>query len=143
MDKFSWQELGTANSSTSVEEQAYAKTTPDYPSKGVRNWNRSQSCTFGLETPIAVTNTNREVRKHQLSASIVEGAEGSLLPGLLGLQTLEKYKAIFDCGKQQMHFVGDGEVELKLPSGSFSIPLYKAPSGHLTMITDDFEALSA
>ena len=98
--------------------------------------NGSQSCTYG-------PNIDGEVRKHQFSASIVEVDEGSLLPGLLGLQTLEKYKAMLDCGKQQLHFVGDGEVELKLPPGSISIPLHKAPSGHLTMIIDDYKALSA
>ena len=41
-----------------------------------------------------------------------------------------------------LHLVGQGEVQLMLPPDSVSIPLHKAPSGHLVMIIDDFEGVT-
>ena len=38
-----------------------------------------------------------------------------------------------------LHLVGRGEVQLQLPPGSISIPLKKAPSGHLVMVIDDYD----
>ena len=34
-------------------------------------------------------------------------------------------------------------MEIKLPPGSVSIPLHKAPSGHLVMIIDEYEKIAA
>ena len=34
-------------------------------------------------------------------------------------------------------------MEIKLPSGSVTVPLEKLPSGHLAMVIDDYERLQA
>jgi hypothetical protein len=103
--------------------------------------NGSQSCNFKLACPIAVPHTDDTTHLHKISTPIVEGT-GSDLPGLLGLRSLEADKAILDTGKRLLHFPGPGEVEIKLPPGSVSIPLEKAPSGHLVIPIDDFESIS-
>ena len=45
--------------------------------------------------------------------------------------------------ERQLHFVSEGDVEIKLPSGSVTVPLEKLPSGHLAMVIDDYERLQA
>ena len=61
-----------------------------------------------------------------LAPQIVEGA-GRNLPGLLGLRTLERERAILDCGQKMLLLIGEGDTKLELPPGSTSIPLHKAP----------------
>jgi hypothetical protein len=94
-----------------------------------------------MTCPIALTTEDGNARLHQITAPIVEGS-GADLPGLLGLRSLEHERAILDCGSLTLHLVGQGEVQLVLPPGSMSIPLQKAPSGHLVMVIDDFEKVS-
>ena len=65
--------------------------------------------------------------------------DGSGLPGLLGLRTLEHERAILDTGNHELIFPGPGRVKIELPPGSTRIPLHKAPSGHLVMVVDDYE----
>ena len=77
---------------------------------------------------------------HDLVTPIVEGT-GEELPGLLGLRTLEQNRAILDVGSRQLIFPGPGKVEYKLPPGSITIPLEKAPSGHLCMVVDAYKAV--
>ena len=74
-----------------------------------------------------------------LNAPIVSG-KGSDLPGLLGLQSLEASRAVLDVGGRKLHLLGPGELQMTVPPGTRSIPLTKAPSGHLVMIIDDYEA---
>ena len=76
-----------------------------------------------------MTDEHGETRMHSIDAPIVDGA-GKDLPGLLGLMTLEKERAILDCGSQMLHLLGTGEAKIELPPGSTSIPLKIAPSGH-------------
>ena len=102
----------------------------------------SQQCQWQMNCPIAITNEAGEAKLHKLTAPIVEGRGGEDLPGLLGLRSLEHERAILDCGNRMLHLVGQGEVQLTLPPGSVSIPLKKAPSGHLVMVVDDFEGVT-
>ena len=78
--------------------------------------NGTQSCKFGIHSPIAVEHTDDQVHQHTVEATIVEGLGGRQLPGLLGLRSLERHRCILDCGERQLHFVSDGDVEIKLPS---------------------------
>jgi len=100
----------------------------------------SQQCSWQLTCPIAVRDEAGSARLHKITAPIVQGT-GEHLPGLLGLRSLEHERAILDCGKRMLHLVGPGEATLSLPPGSVSIPLQKAPSGHLVMVVDDFETV--
>ena len=100
--------------------------------------NGSQRCEWEISCPIAVPSDEGTSRIHKITAPIVQGT-GADLPGLLGLRSLEHERALLDCGNRVLHLVGKGEVQIQLPPGSTSIPLQKAPSGHLVMVVDDFE----
>ena len=63
------------------------------------------------------------------------------MPGLLGLKSLESLNAILDTGRRMLHFPGPDSQPLRLPEGTLSIPLEKAPSGHLCMVVGDFHKL--
>ena len=92
--------------------------------------NGSQACNFKLHCPIAIPHSDGTAHLHKNSSPIVEGT-GSDLPGVLGLRSVETDRAILDTGSRMLHFPGPGDVKLILPPGSVSIPLEKAPSGHL------------
>ena len=79
---------------------------------------------------------------HQITSPVVEGT-GEALPGLLGLKTLEEKRAILDMGTRELHMLGHGEVRFELPPGSLTIPLEKAPSGHLCMPVDSYDKVPA
>ena len=98
----------------------------------------SQQCNYKLQCPIGVPHNDGKSHIHKISTPIVEGS-GADLPGLLGLRSLETDKAILDTGTRMLHFPGPGPVEIVLPPGSISVPLEKAPSGHLVMVVDDYE----
>jgi hypothetical protein len=100
----------------------------------------TQDCNWKLELPIAVQQDNG-THLHQLSSPIVEG-DGEDLPGLLGLDSIERNRGILDTGdKKRLIFPGPGKVQIILPPGSIEIPLEKAPSGHLVMVIDAYEKL--
>ena len=90
--------------------------------------------------PVAVPTSGNGATLHHLSAPIVEGT-GETLPGLLGLRTLENLRAILDVDRRMMHLPGPGDVQIILPPGSRSIPLEKAPSGHLVMPIDHYDQI--
>ena len=102
----------------------------------------SQVCKYKLETVIAVPHDDHESQRHKISTPIVEGS-GANLPGLLGLRSLETDRAVLDTGNRTLIFPGPGDIKFELPPGSITIPLEKAPSGHLVMVIDDFEKLTA
>ena len=104
--------------------------------------NGSQRCNFKMSCPIAVPNADGSASLHTMTVPIVEGT-GEDLPGLLGLRTLEQQSAILDVGGRQLIFPGLGGVKFDLPPGSVSVPLEKAPSGHLVMTVDAYHLLQA
>ena len=104
--------------------------------------NGTQSCHYKLKTPVALTTADGNTDVHTLTVPIVEGT-GANLPGLLGLKSLEGLNAILDTGRRMLHFPGPDTQPLRLPEGTISIPLEKAPSGHLCMVVGDFHKLSA
>lgn len=102
----------------------------------------TQQCRYYLKASIAVPDAEGRARLHTLSAPMVEGS-GASLPGLLGLKTMEEQKAILDTGRRLLIFPGPEPVEPQYPPGTVVIPLQKAPSGHLVMVLDDYEALAS
>ena len=65
-----------------------------------------------------------------------------MLPGLLGLASLENRRAILDLVNHELHFLGPGDFNLEqaLPSGTESFKLKRAPSGHLLLPCNHFKA---
>ena len=103
--------------------------------------NGSQACKFKMSLPVALPSVDgTSASLHDLVTPIVEGT-GEELPGLLGLRTLEQNRAILDVGGRCLIFPGPGKIEYKLPPGSLTIPLEKAPSGHLCMVVDAYKAV--
>ena len=100
--------------------------------------NGHQTCKYKLQCQLAIPHNDGKTRLHKITAPIVEGS-GSELPGLLGLKSLEADRAIVDTGNRTLIFPGKGDVKLELPPGSITVPLQKAPSGHLVLVVDDYE----
>jgi len=100
--------------------------------------NGHQVCNYKMICPLAIPHDDGVTRLHKITSPIVEGS-GEELPGLLGLKSLEADRAILDTGNRTLIFPGRGNVDWTLPPGSVTVPLHKAPSGHLVMVVDDFE----
>ena len=100
--------------------------------------NGVQKCRFRLSCPIAVPSRGGTTHLHNLSVPMVEGPEGSKLPGLLGLQSLEMNGAIIDTRRHVLLIPGPGEVTYNLLPGTMEIQMEKAPSGHLVIRIDDY-----
>ena len=101
--------------------------------------NGSQICNWKLKIPIAIPNAEKGSMLHQMTTPVVEGEEGRKLPGLLGFQSMERFRGILDMHKRELIVPGPGDVRIVLPPGSVKIPLEKAPSGHLVMVVDAYE----
>ena len=95
-----------------------------------------------MTCPIAILDEAGDASMHQITSPVVEGT-GEALPGLLGLKTLEEKRAILDMGTRKLHLPGHGDVQFELPPGSLTIPLEKAPSGHLCMPVDGYDKVPA
>jgi hypothetical protein len=105
--------------------------------------NGSQTCRQQLKIPIAIPDGAGGSTLHTMTTPIVTGGEGAQLPGLLGLKSLESQRAILDMGAKRLILPGPADISIELPPGSISIPLDKAPSGHLVMVVDSYAELTA
>ena len=94
---------------------------------GVRNG--ANVIRYNCEGPISIPTEEGPAKLYYLSAGIVE-EPGEDLPGLLGRDVLKSRRAILDIGSKRLIFLGFGEVEIKLPPGSTTTPLFESPSGH-------------
>jgi hypothetical protein len=99
-----------------------------------------QKCEWQVTCPVAVPDGNGTSALHRFSAPVVR-QNGSNLPGLLGLKSMEEHRAVIDITRKMLIFPGPGDVEIKLPPGSIEIQLEKAPSGHLVIPVDSYENL--
>ena len=102
----------------------------------------TQECRWQISCPIAVPYADGRARLHRVTAPVVTGT-GANLPGLLGLKSLEQERSIIDIGNKMLYFPGPGDVRLELPPGTAAVPLVKAPSGHLVVVIDSYEAVDA
>ena len=107
----------------------------------------SQKCIWQGTLPIAVEGeypSGSGVNIQSFECPIVEGEGGEDLPALLGLKSMSDKNAILEMtpGKESLIFPGPGGYEIKLAPGYTRIPLQKAPSGHLCIPTDNFNAQS-
>ena len=101
--------------------------------------NGSNQCTHKMILPAAVPQVDStETVEMDLHTAIVN-PPGDETPGLLGLDILEGRRAIMDVGQRRLIFPGPGPVEYNLPPGSITVPLEKAPSGHLCMVVNAYQ----
>ena len=97
----------------------------------------TETCNYALKTTLAVEHSDGAAYLHEWEAPTVEG-NGEHLPGLLGMDSLEKNKAIIDAGNGRLIYPGPGEVKIILPPGSIEMPIVKSPSGHPCIVVDDY-----
>ena len=98
----------------------------------------AQQCLQDGTFPLAMKREDGTYVTGTLKTPIVANAA---CPGLLGMGTLQRERAIIDTYNKKIHFVAEGHVELVLPPGSRTFSLEQAPSGHLVLpITDYVEA---
>ena len=99
-----------------------------------------QACEYDSSLPIALRNTDGKLA---ISGKLVTPTiSKSDIPGLLGLSSLRKNRAILDMNTLQLHFLGPGDYNLhqSLPPGTESFQLETAPSGHLVLPCAEFSA---
>ena len=98
--------------------------------------------------PTALSNTTGEptdigTRLMKFEAPVVEGS-GTDLPGLIGLLSIEGKRGVIETGAPQfMTFPGPGGYKIDWAPGAIHLPLTKAPSGHLCVITDRYDELES
>ena len=102
--------------------------------------NGTRTCTWKAKVPIA---TEFSTAVHYFDVPIVEG-DGEDLPALLGLKSMSEKKAvlIMEVGKEELVFPGAQGYKIEWPPGTTRIPLRRAQTGHLVMLTDQFEQLA-
>ena len=85
---------------------------------------------------------NGEFSSGNYETPIVENSD---LPGILGLTSLTKLRALIDLTTNQVHFLGPDNCDLKsvLPPGTESYQLAHAPSGHLLLPCNNFKEFDA
>ncbi len=82
-----------------------------------------QECAFEAKVPIALSCA----AEAEYSGPVLKDSD---VPGLMGLNTMEKMKMWHDCAGKRLIIPGPGEITMVLPPGSVVLPLEKAPSGH-------------
>ena len=94
----------------------------------------SSKITHKAKVPVCTANGIQGI----FEASIVSDSD---LPALMGLETLEKNKALIDVSNRKLIYVGSGGYELKLSPGSVTMSLEKVPSGHLLLPSSEWASL--
>ena len=105
--------------------------------------NGSQQANWELNIPIAVTNRDGVTTQHSMRAPAVEG-EGSELPALLGLRSMQANNAVLETGadRKRLTFPGPGGFDITWAPGATHFDLESAPSGHMLIRVDDYDKLS-
>eukprot|EP00971_Amphidinium_carterae_P039988 785004-Amphidinium_carterae.1 len=91
---------------------------------------------FNATVPVTLIDSMGSVEEGSFKTPVLEKSH---CPALLGLQSLTQLGAVLDLKGRMLHVCGESEVEMKLPPGSRSYPLYQAPSGHLHLRIDQYE----
>ena len=92
----------------------------------------SDTAEYNVNLPIAVQTVNGECSTGTLDIPTISHSN---IPGLLGLNSLTKRRAVIDCVTKKMYFMGPGDYNLEeaMPSGTQVFQLETAPSGHLVL----------
>ena len=103
----------------------------------------SQQANWELNIPIATTNRDGTTAQHSMRAPAVEG-EGSELPALLGLRSMQASNGVVETGVRQrrLTYPGPGGYEITWAPGAVHFDLESAPSGHLLIPVDNYDKLA-
>ena len=96
--------------------------------------NGSQSCNFDCALPVSLRHAD-DPNKASKGVLTIPSITDSNLPGLLGLQSLRKNRAVLDFNTLKLYFCGPGDsnIDSSLPPGTDTFQLELAPSGHLVL----------
>ena len=96
--------------------------------------NGSQSCNYDCSLPVSLRHAD-DPNKSSKGVLTIPSIPDSNLPGLLGLQSLRKNRAVLDFNTLKLYFCGPGDssIESSLPPGTDTFQLELAPSGHLVL----------
>ena len=92
----------------------------------------SQVAEYDCVLPIVLRKTNGQILPGSFTTPTIPNSD---LPGLLGLDSLEKLGAVVDFGNRTVYVPGAEGVALAkgMPPGTDSFDLERAPSGHLLL----------
>ena len=95
--------------------------------------NGSQQCNYDCSLPVSLRHADHD--RSSNGVLTIPSIPNSSLPGLLGLNSLRKNRAVLDFTTLRLHFCGpgDNEMEKSLPAGTDTFQLELAPSGHLVL----------
>lgn len=82
---------------------------------------------YQVELPLGCEDVEGNAFEMSFTAPCVEN---SSIPGLLGIDSLERYDALIRCSTGELWFLGSGGVEIKASPGSRQFQMRKARSGH-------------
>ena len=101
----------------------------------------AQSVEWEVTLPIAVTDDRGDTRLDDFKTPVIPDSD---VPGLLGLQSVQRLRGVIDTFENppKLYCCGPGGYEIKLSPGSRTYPLYPAPSGHLILPTSEFDKVS-
>ena len=116
-----------ARASKIASEHGQGTTITDRPAQSVEGVG-SGSSTIDKQAKVPVCLANGKVGVFE--TAVVSNSE---LPALLGLEGLERNKALIDIQGKRLIYVGKGGYELHLSPGSITMQLEKVPSGHLLL----------
>lgn len=92
----------------------------------------AQVCTYDSVLPVCFEKLDGTPQRGTIRMPTVDRSD---LPGLLGLDSLRRTRAILDLNTLKLHFCGPADYRLEehLPAGTDSFDLQLAPSGHLLL----------
>ena len=90
----------------------------------------NEGANFNGALPVAFKSTDGTYKSGVMDTPIIRNSE---LPGLLGLKSLEKLRAVIDFTTGKMYLMGPGDPEFDFPPGTECFQLERAPSGHLLL----------
>ena len=96
----------------------------------------TSTASYEVELPAVSEDVNGELYEMTYTAPCVEN---SPIPGLLGIDSLEKYDALIRCRTGEMWFLGPGGVDIKASPGSRQFQMRKAQSGHWLLPISKFK----
>ena len=98
----------------------------------------SQQATHNVILPICLAQEDGSVTS---GTFVTPSVTGSDLPGLLGLTSLQRRRAVLDMVTNKLYFLGPGDYKIEsiLPPGSETYQLHTAPSGHLLLPVDNYK----
>ena len=102
--------------------------------------NGSQKCEWEATLPIALP---RSDGSHSIEAYTAPVVPGSQVPGLLGLRSMIKKRAVIDTIGMKLYLAGPGGISITASPGTEIFELEQAPSGHLLLPISNFRAALA